>query len=116
MRQVGSFAYIDLPEDMYSLSLSKELQDLMAILLERQYENIVINGEHVREIGTVGLGALLSIQKICMLNGAEVKVCNLRPEVADEVRQSRMNHLILTSKEDSDLDLFYEPRYKLATS
>lgn len=94
IRQVGIFSIIDLPEDILSGSLGNSIKELVNILIEKKVDNILINCEKINKIDSLGLGALLSIQKICLFNGSAVKVFNLQPQVAELLYQTRMNRLI----------------------
>ncbi|MEW5819534.1 MAG: STAS domain-containing protein [Cyanobacteriota bacterium] len=94
IRQNGIYSIIDLPEDILGGSLGTSIKELVSILIEKNVDNILINCEKINKIDSLGLGALLSIQKICLFNGSTVKVFNLQPQVAELLYQTRMNRLI----------------------
>jgi len=94
IRQSGIYSIIDLPEDMLGSSLGNSIKELVNILIEKKVENILINCEKINKIDSLGLGTLLSIQKICLFSGSGVKVFNLQPQVAELLYQTRMNRLI----------------------
>lgn len=94
IRQKGIYSIIDLPEDILSGSLGNSIKELVNILIEKNVNNILINCEKIHKIDSLGLGALLSIQKICLFNGSAVKVFNLQPQVSELLYQTRLNRLI----------------------
>lgn len=94
IRQVGTYSIIDLPNDIFSSSLGTSVKELINLLIEKNVDKILINCEKVTKIDSMGLGALLSIQKICLFNGSTVKVFNLQPQVAELLYQTRLNRLI----------------------
>ena len=94
IRQVGAYSIIDLPNDIFSSSLGTSVKELINLLIEKNVDKILINCEKVTKIDSMGLGALLSIQKICLFNGSTVKVYNLQPQVAELLYQTRLNRLI----------------------
>lgn len=112
IRQSGKFSIIDLPEDILGSSLGNSIKELVNILIEKNIDNILINCEKITKVDSLGLGALLSIQKICLFNGSTVKVFNLQPQVAELLYQTRMNRLIeicLNEKEATS-----EPKYNMS--
>jgi anti-anti-sigma factor len=102
IRQAGNYSIIDLPEDILGGSLGNSIKELVTILIEKNVENILINCERINKINSLGLGALLSIQKICLFNGSAVKVFNLQPQVAELIYQTRLNRLIEICKDEQE--------------
>jgi anti-anti-sigma factor len=112
IRQVGNYSIIDLPEDILGGSLGNSIKELVSILVEKSVENILINCEKINKINSLGLGALLSIQKICLFNGSSVKVFNLQPQVAELLYQTRLNRLIEICSDEQDA--MKEPEYDIS--
>ena len=94
IREFENYFILDLPEDTLGGSLGSNIEELVTILIENHVEEILVNCEKIKDIDHLGLGALLAIQKICMINGATVKVFNLQPIVEDKIFQTRLNRLI----------------------
>lgn len=105
IRQVGKYSIIDLPKDILGGSLGTSIKELVSILIEKNIDNILINCEKIDRINSLGLGALLSIQKICLFNGSTVKVFNMKPEVSELIYQTRLNRLIEICKTEEEATL-----------
>ena len=103
-RTIGDFYIVYLPNDVFLNSNSIFLKDKIVEIIDSETKNILLNMSEIASIDGVGLGALLSYQKIALYNKINIKLYNLQPYVMQMMFQTRMNKIFDICQFDHEVD------------
>lgn len=103
LRKIGEFCIVDLPADIFSKDNIEILKKSIEEILEQGFINILFNMDKINKIDGMGIGSLLSIQKLVVVNNASLRMYALQPYVAGMLFQTRMNKIFDIINIDNDL-------------
>ena len=107
MRNIGNIHVIDLHNKIFERKYVNDLKNGIYSLIEKDAQNILINFTDLENIDAIGLGVLLSIQKIALVHNLNVRLYGLRPNILQIIKQTHLNRVmdICSERELNNINL-----------
>lgn len=107
LRKIGNICIVDIHNKIFERTYVNDLKNTIYSLIEQDAQNILINFTDLENIDAIGLGVLLSIQKIALVYNLNVRLYGLRPNVLQIIKQTHLNRVMDICSE-RELDHIYE--------
>lgn len=102
-RQIGEYHIIDIPKDIFNRQNVDSLKIFLNTLIEKGADKILLNFSRVPRIDGIGLGVLLSLQKIAVFNDVTISLYGLQSQVFQVFQQTRMNKILKVFQNEEDI-------------
>ncbi len=112
-RNIGDICVLDLPKDIFMNQNVAVLRQCIVSKIEQGYKGVYLNFKDIAKIDGIGLGALLSFQKMSLYNKVSIKIFGMQPNVAQMMLQTRLNKVLDICQPEED-DLFSSNDIKIA--
>ncbi len=94
LRRVGEITVIEVRSHLLTEDRSKAFYDRLKELIGGGNERAVLNLRRVEHIDSLGLSALLTLNKCALVAGGALRLCCLQPSLQEALRQCRLNLIL----------------------
>ena len=102
LRKIGEFCIVDLKDNAFTKESIEELKTTVSEIIDQGFQHILLNMTEIPKIDSIGLGALINLQKIALYHEVNIRIYNLQPYVAEIIFQTRLNRVLDICQTEED--------------
>lgn len=109
IEKVNDVLIISLPKDTkLNVTISQKFKQDVTKLIDQPGLKVIISLANIEYIDSSGFGSLLSVLRACKNNDAQLKLCNISPEVMELVKLLQLHSVFdIRNSIDDSLKSFY---------